>query len=692
MFNEFKKEIEWGGRTLTLETGKVARQATGAVVATYGETTVLATVVVAKEAKPDADWLPLTVNFQEKLYAAGKIPGGFFKREGRPTEKETLICRLIDRPIRPLFVKGFYNEVQVIINVLSHDTENEADILALVATSAALTISGVPFLGPVGAAKIGYKDGEFILNPTIQQVKDSELELMLAGTSEGVLMVESEANELSEEVMLDAVKFGHEAFQPVIEAIIDLAEHCAKEPMDAPEKEDGYDELHKKIQDIVTEPLKKAYKIVEKQDRQNAISEAKAAAVEALANDEIGEAEIMPHFKEIESDIVRKDLLENSVRIDGRSPTQIRPILSEVSYLKRAHGSALFTRGETQSIGVTTIGDEKEQQMIDAITGKYDERFMLHYNFPPFSVGECGRTGGASRREIGHGKLAWRAMNPVLPSWDEFPCAIRMVSEVTESNGSSSMATVCSASLSMMDAGIPIKRPVAGIAMGLIKEGDKHLVLSDILGDEDHLGDMDFKVAGTEEGITSLQMDIKITSITQDIMKTALDQAKDGRLHILGEMAKTITEPREEISEHAPRTVFVQIPRSKIAEVIGSGGKTVKGIVEKSKAKVDINDDGKIKIFGANKTSAEIAVKMIEEITVDPEIGTIHDGKVIKIFDFGAMVSFFGSRAGLVHISELAQEKVAKVEDVVQIDDEVTVKVVGFDDRGRIQLSIKQAS
>ena len=692
MFNEYKKEIEWGGRPLILETGKVARQATGSIMATYGETTVLATVVVAKEAAPGADWLPLTVNFQEKLYAAGKIPGGFFKREGRPTEKETLICRLIDRPVRPLFVKGFYNEVQIIINVLSHDKENEADILSMIAASAALTISGVPFLGPIGGAKIGYKDGEYILNPTISQVKDSELELMLAGTKEGVLMVESEASELSEEVMLGAVKFGHEAFQPVIDGIIELAQQCAKEPMDVPEKAEGYDELHSAIEAIVTEPLKAAYKISEKMARQAAISDAKAAAVEALANDDVTEADIMPHFKAIESDIVRKDLLENGTRIDGRDSTQVRPIATEVSFLKRAHGSALFTRGETQSIGVTTIGDEKEQQMIDAITGKYDERFMLHYNFPPFSVGETGRVGSPGRREIGHGKLAWRAINPVLPSWDEFPCAIRTVSEITESNGSSSMATVCATSMSMMDAGVPIKRPVAGIAMGLIKEGDQHLVLSDILGDEDHLGDMDFKVAGTEEGITSLQMDIKITSITHDIMEAALAQAKDGRLHILGEMAKTITEARSELSEHAPRTEFIKINKNKIAEVIGSGGKTIKKIVEKSGAKIDINDDGKIKIFGPTKTAAETAIAMIEEITVDPEIGTVYEGKVIKIFDFGAMVSFFGTRTGLVHISELAEEKVGKVDDVVSIDDAVTVKVVGFDDRGRIQLSMKQAS
>ena len=692
MFNIYKKEIEFGGKTLTLETGKVARQADGAVLATYGETTVLCTVVGAKNVRPGQDFFPLTVNYQEKYYAAGKIPGGFKKREGMPTEKETLTSRLIDRPIRPLFPKGFLNEVQVIATVLTHDLENDPDMVAMVGCSAALTISGIPFMGPIGAARVAYINGEYVANPTIEQMKESNLDLVVAGTQEGVLMVESEASELSEQVMLDAVTFGQETYNSVINGIIEFAEMAAKDPWDLPETDPVKEKLAEDIKKKFEKDVSKAYAIKEKMDRQAAVSEARDAAIEAFLDEENGidEAVISSKFKSLEADVVRGDILKTGNRIDGRDTKTVRPIVAEVGVLPRTHGSALFTRGETQAIVVTTLGTGTDEQIIDALEGEYREPFMLHYNFPPYSVGEAGRLGSPGRREIGHGKLAWRAIHPLLPTAEEFPYTMRVVSEITESNGSSSMATVCGTSLSLMDAGVPLARPIAGIAMGLIKEDDNFAVLTDILGDEDHLGDMDFKVAGTSEGITSLQMDIKITSITKEIMEVALAQAKDGRLHILGEMAKAIDTSREGLSEHAPQIVTLQIPVDKIRDVIGTGGKVIREIVDTTGAKVDIDDDGTVKVAASDQNALDQAVKWIKDLTDEPEVNKVYDGKVVKVVDFGAFVNFMGSRDGLVHISELQNERTAKTTDVVNEGDEVKVQVIGMDDRGKVKLSMKR--
>ncbi|NFV82161.1 polyribonucleotide nucleotidyltransferase [Magnetospirillum aberrantis] len=690
MFNVTRKEITWGGRKLVLEAGKIARQADGAVLATYGDTTVLCTVVAAKSVKPGVDFFPLTVNYQEKAFAAGKIPGGFFKREGRPSEKETLVSRLIDRPIRPLFADGFRNETQVICTVLSHDLENDPDIVSMVGASAALCISGVPFLGPIAAARVGYIDGAYVLNPTLAQIKETQLDLVVAGTTEGVLMVESEAKELSEEVMLGAVTFGHKEFQPVIQAIIEMAEACAKEPWDLAEPAPEVAVVREKFvaAGIVAE-LGEAYKIVKKQDRYAAVGAVKKKAIESLG-DAAAELAVAPGIlKDLESEVVRGNILKTGVRIDGRDTKTVRAIEVEVGVLPRAHGSALFTRGETQSLVVATLGTGQDEQIIDQLAGEYREHFMLHYNFPPYSVGEAGRMGSPGRREIGHGKLAWRAVHPMLPAKDAFPYTIRVVSEITESNGSSSMATVCGSSLAMMDSGVPLARPVAGIAMGLIKEGDDFAVLSDILGDEDHLGDMDFKVAGTEAGITALQMDIKITSITEEIMKIALAQAKDGRIHILGEMNKGISTARDEVSGNAPRITTFNIPKEKIREVIGTGGKVIREICEQTGAKIDIEDDGTIKVASSDIDAAQRAIDWIRGIVAEPELGVIYNGKVVKVVDFGAFVNFLGSRDGLVHISEISRERVAKTADVLKQGDVVKVKVLGFDDRGKVKLSMK---
>ena len=689
MFNYFRKEIEWGGRTLVLETGKVARQADGAVMVSYGETIVLCTAVGVRSAKPGQDFFPLTVNYQEKTFAAGKIPGGFFKREGRPTEKEVLTSRLIDRPIRPLFPQGFRNEVQVVATVLSHDLENDPDVVAMIGCSAALTLSGIPFFGPIAAARVGYANGEYILNPTTEQMVDTQLDLVLAGTTEGVLMVESEAQELSEEIMLGAVTFGHAAFQPVIQAIIELAERAAKEPWPLAEISDEQRALAARVDALARGPIAEAYQEKIKQVRYERVGAAKKAAAAVLTVEGLDADKARGLFKELEADIVRNAILDTGIRIDGRDTRTVRPIVAEVHILPRAHGSALFTRGETQALCVATLGTGQDEQIIDALAGDYRERFMLHYNFPPYSVGEAGRMGSPGRREIGHGKLAWRAIRPLLPAKDVFPYTMRVVSEITESNGSSSMATVCGTSLALMDAGVPLKRPVAGIAMGLIKEARGFAVLSDILGDEDYLGDMDFKVAGTELGVTSLQMDIKITSITFEIMKIALDQAKDGRLHILGEMAKGITGARDDVAATAPRITIIQVPKEKIREVIGTGGKVIREIVEQTGCKIDIDDDGTIKIASADAEKTQAAIDKIRGIVAEPEIGVIYNGKVVKTADFGAFVNFLGSKDGLVHISELQQNRVNKTTDVVNVGDAVKVKVLGFDDRGKVKLSMR---
>ena len=689
MFDIIREEIEWGGRKLRFETGRMARQADGAVVVTYGETTVLATVVFARTGKAGQDFFPLTVNYQEKTYAAGKIPGGFFKREGRPTEKETLTSRLIDRPIRPLFVEGFKNETQVVVNVLSHDLENDPDIVGLVAASAALTISGVPFMGPIGAARVGMLEGKLVLNPMVDEMKQSSLDLVVAGTDSAVLMVESEAKELGETQMLEAVMFGHRGFQPVLQAIIRLAEKAAKEPWvftppDSSKYEAG-------VKQLAESDLREAFAIARKQDRQDKVAAAKAKTKTLLpAGADANESVLLSGvFKKLESDIVRGNILKTGRRIDNRDLKTVRPIVAEVGVLPRTHGSALFTRGETQALVVATLGTGDDEQWIDALEGTYKERFLLHYNFPPFSVGETGRMGSPGRREIGHGKLAWRAVRPLLPGHDQFPYTIRVVSEITESNGSSSMASVCGSSLALMDAGVPLVRPVAGIAMGLIKEGAEFAVLSDILGDEDHLGDMDFKVAGTVNGVTSLQMDIKITGITEEIMRIALDQAHHGRIHILGEMAKAIVSARSELGEYAPRIETIKIPVDKIREVIGSGGSVIREIVAESGAKIDIEDDGTVKIASANRESIEKAMARIKGITQEPEIGTIYKGKVVKIMEFGAFVNFFGPKDGLVHISQLTQGRPATVGEVVKEGQEVYVKLLGFDDRGKVRLSMK---
>ena len=692
MFKIENEVLEWGGKTLTLETGRVARQAHGSVIATYGGTSVLATVVADYEPKPGLDFFPLTVNYQEKAYAAGKIPGGFFKREGRPSEKETLVSRLIDRPIRPLFAKGFQNETQVLATVISYDGENDPDVVAMIAVSAALTLSGVPFMGPIAAARVGYINDEYILNPTKEQLdEDCKLDLVVAGTDSAVLMVESEAKELSEEVMLGAVSFGQDSFKPVTKAIIQLAEKAAKEPREL--EEIDLSDLQEIVGKIVKEKLLSAYKESDKQKRSNKIAEIKSDLISELVNEDnpdIIESEVNSVFKNIEKDIVRGSILDTGLRIDGRDLETVRPVHSDVSILPLTHGSSLFTRGETQALVVTTLGTGLDEKYVDGLDETYKEKFMLHYNFPPYSVGETGRTGFTSRREIGHGKLAWRSLQAVLPEYDDFPYTIRLVSEITESNGSSSMATVCGSSLSLMDAGVPLKRPVAGIAMGLIKEDDKVAVLSDILGDEDHLGDMDFKVAGTSEGITSLQMDIKITGITKDIMDTALTQAKAGRIHILAEMAKAIEKPRETVNSTAPRIETIQVPVDKIRDVIGSGGKVIREIVEESGAKVDINDDGIVKIASSDTDSLNKALELINSIVAEPEAGEIYEGKVVKIMDFGAFVNFFGKKDGLVHISQLANERVKNVTDIVSEGDVVKVKLLGFDNRGKVKLSMKE--
>jgi polyribonucleotide nucleotidyltransferase len=693
MFDIKRKSIEWGGRKLTLETGRIARQADGAVLATYGETVVLATVVAEKSPKPGLDFFPLTVNYQERTYAAGKIPGGFFKREGRPSEKETLVSRLIDRPIRPLFVKGFKHETQVVITVLAHDLENDPDIVAMVATSAALTLSGVPFMGPIGAARVGFIDGEYVLNPTSDQLGEgNRMDLVVAGTQDAVMMVESEIQELTEDQVLGGVMFAHRGMQPVIDAIIELAEHAAKEPW-AFEAED-ISGLIGKVTDLVGEDLKAAYKLQAKAERHTALSTAKAKAAAALVKsdanpDGYDSSKFGAAFKECEATVLRRDVLKTGKRIDGRDVDVVRPIVAEVGVLPRAHGSALFTRGETQALVVATLGTGDDEQFIDALEGTYKENFLLHYNFPPYSVGEVGRMNAPGRREIGHGKLAWRAVRPMLPSKEEFPYTIRLVSEITESNGSSSMATVCGSSLAMMDASVPMKKPVSGIAMGLILEPDGYVVLSDILGDEDHLGDMDFKVAGTAEGITSLQMDIKIAGITEEIMQKALAQARDGRIHILGEMAKAISGAREELSEYAPKIETITIPTDKIREVIGTGGKVIREIVATTGAKVDINDEGTVKVSASDANKIKAAMDWIKSITQEPEVGQIYDGKVVKLVDFGAFVNFFGAKDGLVHVSQISNERVARPADVLQEGQIVKVKLLGFDDRGKVRLSMK---
>lgn len=692
MFDHHKVELNWGGQPLTLETGKMARQADGAVLATLGETVVLATVVSAKKAKPGVDFFPMTVNYQEKFYAAGKIPGGYFKREGRPTEAETLICRLIDRPIRPLFPAGYKHETQIVVTVLQYDLENRPDVLGLVAASAALTISGIPFMGPIGAARVGYIDGEYVLNFAPEQETDSKLDLVMAGTSDAVLMVESEASELSEEQMLGAVMYGHEQSQKVIDAIIKLAELSAKEPREF-EAEDN-SALEAEMLKLVEDDLRAAYQITEKQERYTAIDAAKAKVKEHYAPAEGEDAQYSDEtigsvFKSLQAQVVRLSVLDTGKRIDGRDLSTVRPIVAEAGVLPRTHGSAVFTRGETQALVVATLGTGDDEQFVDSLDGTFKNNFMLHYNFPPYSVGEAGRMGGTSRRETGHGKLAWRAINPVRPSVEEFPYTIRIVSEITESNGSSSMASVCGASLALMDAGVPMPRPVSGIAMGLIMEGERFAVLSDILGDEDHLGDMDFKVAGTSEGITSLQMDIKIAGITEDIMKTALAQAKDGRHHILDEMSKALDGARDEVGEFAPRIETMKIPTDKIREVIGTGGKVIREIVEKTGAKVNIEDDGTIKIASSDGKAIDAAVKWIKSITDEPEVGEIYQGTVVKCVDFGAFVNFFGPRDGLVHISQLADKRVEKTTDIVKEGEKVYVKLMGFDDRGKVRLSMK---
>ncbi|MDF2095731.1 polyribonucleotide nucleotidyltransferase [Aquibaculum arenosum] len=689
MFNIHRKEVDWGGRKLVLETGRIARQADGAVLATYGETVVLCTAVGAKQPKPGLDFFPLTVNYQEKTFAVGKIPGGFFKREGRPSEKETLTSRLIDRPIRPLFHKNYRNETQVICTVLSHDLENDPDVVAMIGASAALTLSGMPFMGPIAAARVGWIDGKYVLNPVLDEMPLSQLDLVVAGTNDGVLMVESEAQELSEEIMLGAVNFGHEQMQPVIDAIIDLAELAAKDPWVVAEDPPAKAEVYESVKSQFGEALTAAYGNADKVERQAAIAAVKADALASLGEDEDKLAVFSGVFKALESDVVRGQILAGKPRIDGRDTKTVRPIVSETGVLPRAHGSALFTRGETQALVTTTLGTGQDEQFVDALEGEFRQHFMLHYNFPPYSVGEAGRVGSPGRREIGHGKLAWRAIRPLLPKKEDFPYTIRVVSEITESNGSSSMATVCGTSLSMMDAGVPLPRPVAGIAMGLIKEGDDFAVISDILGDEDHLGDMDFKVAGTDTGVTALQMDIKITSITREIMEIALDQAKGGRTHILGEMAKTMGGAREGVAANAPRITTISISKDKIRDVIGTGGKVIREICETTGAKVDIEDDGTIKVAAVDQSAMQAAIDWIESIVAEPEVGKIYKGKVVKVMDFGAFVNFLGPRDGLVHISQLAPQRVASTADVVKEGDEVRVKVIGFDDRGKVKLSMK---
>ncbi|MBN9588451.1 MAG: polyribonucleotide nucleotidyltransferase [Alphaproteobacteria bacterium 64-11] len=691
MFNIVKESFEWGGRTLTLETGRIARQADGAVLATYGETVVLATVVGAPAPKEGVDFFPLTVNYQERYYAAGKIPGGYFKRERAPTERETLTSRLIDRPIRPLFAEGYRNETLVVAQVLSHDLENDPDIVAMVAASAALTISGIPFMGPIAAARVGYIDGEYVLNPLVDDMEKSQLDLVVAGTRDAVMMVESEAQELSEDVMLGSVMFAHSQMQAAIDAIIRLAEKSAKEPRPVPE--DVHAPVREKLKVATHDALTNAFQIADKHQRRDAISAVRKTFAESFVGDGEGQVSAIVYsglMHDVEAHVMRNAVLDTKKRVDGRDLVTVRPIVAEVGVLPRTHGSALFTRGETQALVVATLGTAEDEQFVDRLTGTGKETFMLHYNFPPYSVGEVGRMGGPGRREVGHGKLAWRAVHPMLPKKEDFPYTIRVVSEITESNGSSSMATVCGTSLALMDAGVPLSKPIAGIAMGLILEGDRYAVLSDILGDEDHLGDMDFKVAGTEDGVTSLQMDIKIAGITKEIMKVALEQAKGGRMHILGEMNKALTGARAELGEHAPRIEQIKIPVDKIRDVIGTGGKVIREIVEKTGAKINVEDDGTVKVASADGESIKAALKWIRSLTAEPEVGQIYDGKIVKVMDFGAFVNFFGPKDGLVHVSELAQQRVASPKDVVKEGQEVKVKLLGFDDRGKVRLSMKQ--
>jgi len=688
MFDIHRKELNWGGRPLVLETGKMARQADGAVLVSYGATTVLCTAVAQRSPRAGIDFFPLTVNYQEKTFAAGKIPGGFFKREGRPTEKDTLTSRLIDRPLRPLFARGFRNETQVICTILSHDIENNPDVPALIGASAALTLSGIPFLGPIAAARVGYIDGQYVLNPQYDEMPTSELDLIVAGTRDGVLMVESEARELGEDVMLGAVMFGHAACEPVIDLIVELAEECAKEPWDLPIL-DGEDKLQNRVAAAAEEKFRDAYQMRAKQQRNDRLEEIRGEVTASLEDQDDDPASIRDALKRVEKRIVRHDIIQHGIRIDGRDTKTVRPITAEVGLLPRAHGAALFTRGETQALVVTTLGTGEDEQIVDALDGEYREHFMLHYNFPPYSTGEVKFMRGPGRREIGHGKLAWRAIRPLLPSTEEFPYTIRVVSEITESNGSSSMATVCGASLSLMDAAVPIARPCAGIAMGLILEDEGYAVLSDILGDEDHLGDMDFKVAGTDQGITALQMDIKVLGVSEAIMRDALGQARDGRMHILVEMANALSAARSAVHEYAPRITIITIPRDKIREVIGTGGKIIREICEQTRTKIDIEDDGTIKIAATDVKASEAAMTWIRDIVAEPEVGVIYTGKVVKVVDFGAFVNFIGNRDGLVHISELANSRVAKVTDVLNEGDQVKVKVLGIDDRGKVRLSLR---
>ena len=694
LFTTYKKEMSWGGRTLSIETGKIGRQADGSVIVRYGDTVVhCAVCAIKKTPETFEDFIPLTVNYQEKTYSAGQIPGGFFKREGKPSEHEVLVSRLIDRPIRPLFVKGFNNETQVVCTLISYDKKTQADIVAMIAASAALTISGLPFLGPIAGARIGYIDGEYVLNPEVHKMKKTQLDLVVAGTREGVLMVESEAQELSEEVMLGAVEFGHESLKPVIDLIISLAEECAKDPWEVQSEPAEYATVRTEIKAKLGAEIEAAYKIHNKLERQNKIAEIKEKAA-ALFAGEGHEAELAIYekvFHELEARTVRDSILAGNPRIDGRDTKTVRPIETEVGLLPRAHGSALFTRGETQAMVVATLGTGDDEQIVDSLDGEYSEQFILHYNFPPFSVGEVGRLGSPGRREIGHGKLAWRAIHPMLPKHEDFPYTIRVVSDIMESNGSSSMATVCGSTLALMDAGVPMKKPVAGIAMGLIKEGEKFAVLTDILGDEDHLGDMDFKVAGTRDGVTALQMDIKITSITPEIMKIALKQAHEGRMHILGKMAESIAEPRTEISPNAPRIESFQIDKDKIRDVIGTGGKVIREITEKTGAKVDITDDGIVSVASVDAAAMKAAMDWIKSIVAEPETGHIYDGTVVKIMDFGAFVNFMPNRDGLVHVSEMADHRVEKVTDVVKEGDKVKVMMMGTE-KGKIRLSMKRVN
>ena len=694
MFNEVKKSIQWGEETLTLETGKIARQADSTVIATYGETSVLAAVCFAKKEKDGQSFFPLTVNYQEKYYAAGKIPGGFFKREARPTEKETLTARLIDRPIRPLFIPGFKHEVQITLTVLSHDLVNDPDMVAMIAASAALTLSGAPFMGPIGNCRVGFEGGQYVLNPTCDDMHelknnpDQRLDLVVAGTKDAVMMVESEAYELTEEEMLGAINFAHKQIQPVIDMIIDMAEDAANEPFDY--QSPDYSELYSAVKTVGEDGIRAAYALTDKQERTSAVSAAKDLIIGALSEEQVSDANFGTCLKKLESEVVRGDIVKTGKRIDGRDLSTVRPIVSETAVLPRTHGSALFTRGETQALAVTTLGTGDDEQMIDSLDPMSKQHFMLHYNFPPYSVGEVGRSGFTSRREVGHGKLAWRAINPMLPAKTDFPYTLRIVSEITESNGSSSMASVCGTSLSLMAAGVPIKKHIGGIAMGLIKEGEDFVVLSDILGDEDHLGDMDFKVAGTVDGITSLQMDIKITSITKEIMEIALNQAAGGRKHILAVMNETISEKRSKFSEHAPQIETVMVPKDKIREVIGSGGKVIRNMVEVSGAKIEVSDEGEVKIASNNAESLNMAKQMVMDIIAEPEIGKIYNGKVVKIVEFGAFVNFLGAKDGLLHVSQISQERVANVSDVLSEGQEVQVKVLDVDRSGKVKLSMKE--